>query len=67
MSTPLLFWLLVFGAFVIVLALRLTAALIHHLHGRHHIFEAGTEREIVYIPGDPLHPDENDYEDDEYV
>jgi len=49
-------------AVVILTALIAIVHVIHHAH-RRHIFGMGTEREELFVPGDPLPANEEDYDD----
>ena len=64
MDTPLITWACVVGLFLIILSVRIIHTIINgsHLH-RRHIFELGSEREEVFVPGDTLKIDENDRDD----
>ena len=68
MNTPLLTWLFIIGIVAIIFAIdALTSYRKNHRAGTHahHVIDSGSEREIFFIPGDPL-PRKNDkyeYED----
>ena len=55
LTIPLITWM----AVVILTALIAIVHVIHHAH-RRHIFGMGTEREELFVPGDP---NEEDYDD----
>lgn len=56
METPIIIWSLIAGIFMIVL-------MINFVHRaficKHHFVEVGSEREEFFIPGDPLHDDDD--------
>lgn len=58
LTIPLITWM----AVVILTALIAIVHVIHHAH-RRHIFGMGTEREELFVPGDPLPTNEEDYDD----
>lgn len=55
MTTPLLTWCIIIGVLMIVLVAHVIDFYIHHQSKKHiHRFiEIGTEREEIYLPGDP--------------
>lgn len=63
MNVPLITWCCIAGLFVVILVVRLVrrASLCLNRPGR--IFEIGTEREEMFIPGDRLAIDDHDLDD----
>ncbi len=63
MSLPFVTWCCIAGLFVVLLLVRLArmARVCFNRPGR--IFEIGTEREEMFIPGDRLKLDEHDLDD----
>ncbi len=65
MITPMTIWLCVAGSVLGLIALRLVNIAAKNGFFRHPIFDTGTEREVIWIPGDPLpHETCDDYDDD---
>jgi len=60
MNTPLITWAAVVALISLVAVLRIGLSLKH----RCHIFEIGSEREEIFIPGDPLPENDDDYDED---
>lgn len=65
MDTPLITWVCITALFAIAIIVRFVHAACHCARGRHRIIEFGTEREELFIPGDPdpKNIDGYDYED----
>lgn len=68
MNTPLLTWLFIIGVVAIIFAIDAMSSYRkkhrHRAHA-HHVIDSGSEREILFIPGDPLprKTDKYEYED----
>ncbi|MBO4942234.1 MAG: hypothetical protein J6C95_02250 [Muribaculaceae bacterium] len=60
MNTPLITWAAVVALISLIAVLRIGISLKH----RCHIFEIGNEREEIFIPGDPLPENDDDYDED---
>ncbi len=66
MDTPLITWICIVAAVLILFIVRLAQVRMasHHHHAlRHQFIEIGSEREEFFVPGDPLHP-EREYDQD---
>lgn len=63
MSLPLITWCCIAGLFVVLIIARLIKSLRMCLNHPERIFEIGTEREEMFIPGDRLKLDEHDLDD----
>ncbi len=61
MNVPLLTWICVVTAVVLVILVKLT----HHNFRHIKIFSIGRECEQIYIPGDKILHDDYDIDDDE--
>lgn len=59
LTIPFITW----GA-VVVLTVLIAAAQVFRTGYRKHIFESGSEREELFVPGDPLPENAEDYDDD---
>ncbi len=56
MGTPLIIWCVIAGIFMIILM----ANFVHKAFiCKHHFVRIGSEREEFFIPGDPLHDDDD--------
>ena len=75
MTTPMITWTCITAAVVLYFMIKLFVAVHHsrqlhasrvHVHAprRHHFFEMGTEREELFVGGDPLHEDDDCDEDE---
>lgn len=62
MDTPMITWGCVVGLFLIILSIR-TIRSMKDGHRHLHIFEFGSEREEIFVPGDTLKIDDNDRDD----
>lgn len=73
MTTPMITWSCITAAVILYFMVKLFLAVhhsrqlraqhAHHSH-RHHFFEMGTEREELFVGGDPLHEDDDCDEDE---
>lgn len=63
MTTPFIVWSIISVLFIIGLALRLHSTLTRHSKSRMPVISKGSEREIIYIPGDQLHTDDYNYDE----
>lgn len=71
MTTPMITWICIATAVVLYFMVKLFVAVHHsrHLHAharvrKHRFFEMGTEREELFVAGDPLHEDDDCDEDE---
>ncbi len=62
MTTPLIIWSLIAGIFAIALIAQLWHSA-HRWNRRHALVAHTSEREMLYMPGDPLHADNADVDD----
>ena len=67
MTTPLLTWCIIIGLLIVALVAHVINFYIHHqsIKPFHRFIEIGTEREEIYLPGDPDDKTE-DLNDDYY-
>lgn len=65
MITPLQTWILIVAVLAAAIALRLTRYLLHRHHSSGHTPAMLSEREMLYMPGDPLKSNTEDYDDGE--
>ncbi len=73
MTTPMITWTCITAAVVLYFMVKLFIAVHHsrqhaHVHARTHVrrhpfFELGTEREELFVGGDPMHVDDDCDED----
>lgn len=64
MNIPFLTWALIVALLTVVFAIRLVRFAIHCAKRKHHFIEIGSEREVFFVPGDNIHPEDlDDYED----
>lgn len=63
MSTPFIVWSIIMALFIIGLALRLHSVVTRHSKSHLPAISTGSEREIIYVPGDQLHPDDYNYDE----
>lgn len=54
METPLITWSCIVALFVFMLLTKFIHAVVFRIRAKRPIIELGTEREEVYVPGDPL-------------
>lgn len=79
MATPLIIWFLIMTVITVILAIRIAAAgrryrvhpmrvRSHYHHQSHHrthpLVTLGSEREELFVPGDPM-PHDSQYDEDE--
>ncbi len=62
MDIPMLTWSCVVGLFILIVFVRLAHGFRVNAKGGHKLLELGSEREVFFIPGDPVKPEE--YDDD---
>lgn len=68
MNTPLFTWCAIVIVMAVMMIVRFVSAS-HAGHGSHHkLFEIGSEREEIFVPGDPVHVDDikDNGDDDEF-
>lgn len=63
MDIPLLTWCGIVGCVVLLVAVRVVCSLRSGPDRRHGFIEIGSEREVFYLPGDPLKLKESEYDD----
>lgn len=66
MTTPLIIWSLIAGTFALAMLAQLWH-LAHDWNKRHPLILHISEREMLYMPGDPLHADNADADDIECI
>lgn len=54
MNVPLLTWSCVVALFIVIAVFRMIYAYGYCSHKKHHVFEIGTEREEMFVPGDRM-------------
>ncbi len=57
MDIPMLTWSCVVGLFILIVFVRLAHGFRVNAKGGHKLFELGSEREVFFIPGDPVKPE----------
>lgn len=65
MITPLQTWIVIVAVLAAAIALRMAHFLLNHHRAshRHDILSMSSERDIMYLPGDPLKANTEDYDD----
>ncbi len=66
MDTPLITWGCIVGLFVLIIFVRLAHALIFCAKGHHRFISFGSEREEIFVPGDPDPSAPKDYDYDDF-
>ena len=65
MNTPIIVWCCIIGLVAVVVILNFISAVRRHRNCCHNLLEIGSEREVMYVPGDELSnfSSDNDYDD----
>lgn len=69
MTTPMITWSCITAAVVLYFMVKLFMTMHQsrrahaRVHGRRHLFSVGTEREEIFVGGDPMHVDDDCDED----
>lgn len=66
MNTALITWSCIVGLFALAVVLRFISALRFCAKGKHRIIAFGTERENLFIPGDPDPRKADDYDCEDF-
>lgn len=69
MNTPLITWACIVGLFLIILLVNIIHSAYVNGRGKHKLVSLGSEREELYIPGDPdpRKTSDYDYDDSAYL
>ena len=59
MLTPILTWSIIVGLLSLLAILRIGLS----IRRWPHLFEIGSENEVIFVPGDPLPKNDEDYDD----
>lgn len=67
MNVPLITWSVISGLFIFAVVIWAVRLILMPSKNKKSIISESSEREIFYIPGDPLHPYEHAYDDVEDI
>lgn len=59
MDTPFIVWGCIVALFIFIFLSRFIQSLVFRLHSKHPFIELGSEREEVFVPGDPIPLDDD--------